>query len=174
VPSDCRLASIGPLISILARTKVLCLGLSLPGRWVFWLELLPAGPSTGGCAINRKHSPRPMEQRPAEPSGRATFPFHAEQTVETAWQRNAQKAQSLFDPKAGRCRICGCTDEKPCQMLPDPDSPIAGQNLTTCAWAMNRALSVSIRTAYGKRGNERPLELKSFRPTRAPRKKPHV
>ncbi len=35
----------------------------------------------------------------------------------------------------GRCRICGCTDEKPCRMLPDPDRSPAGQNLITCQWA---------------------------------------
>ena len=48
--------------------------------------------------------------------------------------KKRSSTQNLFDPKAGTCRVCGCTDEKPCRMLPDP-IPIAGQNLTTCAWA---------------------------------------
>jgi hypothetical protein len=39
---------------------------------------------------------------------------------------------NLFEP--GTCRICGCTDLKPCRMLPDPERPIAGQNLMNCAW----------------------------------------
>jgi hypothetical protein len=38
-------------------------------------------------------------------------------------------------PEPGRCRICGCTDEKPCRMLPNPDMPIAGQTLVNCEWA---------------------------------------
>jgi hypothetical protein len=38
-------------------------------------------------------------------------------------------------PVKGVCRICGCTELKPCQMVPNPDAPLAGQPKVTCAWA---------------------------------------
>jgi hypothetical protein len=44
----------------------------------------------------------------------------------------------------GRCRICGCTDEKPCRMLPNPDRPIAGQTLVNCEWADHSRISPGI------------------------------
>ena len=45
------------------------------------------------------------------------------------------KTEKRLDFEAGKCRICGCTDEKPCRMVPDPDVPIAGQAIVSCAWA---------------------------------------
>jgi hypothetical protein len=35
----------------------------------------------------------------------------------------------------GVCRVCGCTDAKPCRMVEHPEAPIAGQQIVSCAWA---------------------------------------
>ena len=35
--------------------------------------------------------------------------------------------------KIGVCRVCGCTDAKPCQLLPYSTSP-AKQPVLTCSW----------------------------------------
>lgn len=40
----------------------------------------------------------------------------------------------------GVCRVCGCTDERPCVVEPDPDDLVAGVDLlfeagpTFCSW----------------------------------------
>jgi hypothetical protein len=40
----------------------------------------------------------------------------------------------------GQCRECGCTDERPCILEPDPDDLVEGVDLlfeaapTTCSW----------------------------------------
>jgi len=60
------------------------------------------------------------------------------------------KSQQRLEFEAGKCRICGCTDAKPCRMVPDPDSPIAGQKIVNCAWADgSRTLCTSTNSASG-------------------------
>jgi hypothetical protein len=49
--------------------------------------------------------------------------------------KKSRSQLSFNDRPAGKCYICGCTDGKPCRMLPDPDAPIAGQKIVNCAWA---------------------------------------
>ena len=46
-----------------------------------------------------------------------------------------RKTKKRLEFEAGKCRVCGCADDEPCRMVPDPDAPIAGQVIVNSAWA---------------------------------------
>src|SRR6266851_9108812 len=59
---------------------------------------------------------------------------------------------SLGRMPKGTCCHCGCTDEKPCRMAPNPHGPIAGQPAATCTWADRGRICFSLPAPLSKAG----------------------